>query len=85
MSVIWGDNMLYGEYKKTDEYLYADDITVCINGIDEINEMYYPDELDYLDVVGVGYSANGLFIDLACSNWDKRFEVGWVGENIIMT
>lgn len=74
--------MLHGEYKKTDEYLNAEDITLCINGTDEIDEMYYPDELDYLEVVGIGYSANGLFIDLVCSNWDKRFNVGWVGENI---
>ena len=45
--------MTYGEYKKTDEYLNAEDVTVCVNGEDEIDEIYYPDELDFLPVVGI--------------------------------
>lgn len=73
--------MTYGEYKKTDEYLYAKDVTVCVNGEDEIDEMYYSDELDFLPVIGVGYNpAGGIEIDIICSNWNKRFDVGWIGE-----
>ena len=73
--------MTYGEYKKTDEYLNAVDVTICINSEDEIDEMYYPDELDFLPVVGVVYSVTGIIkINLLCNNWDKRFDVGWVGE-----
>lgn len=42
--------------------------------------MYYPDELDFLPVVGVGYDTEGITIDLVCTNWDKRFDIGWIGE-----
>jgi hypothetical protein len=71
--------MTYGELKQTDMYLNANDIDLCVNGEDPIDEMYYPEELDQLPVVGTGNMANSsLLIDLVCSNWDKRFEVGWV-------
>ena len=73
--------MTYGEYKKTDEYLNAEDVTVCVNGEDEIDEIYYPDELDFLPVVGVGYNATGIEIDLVCSNWNRRFDIGWIAES----
>lgn len=72
--------MTYGEYKKTDGYLNAEDVIVCMNGEDEIDDMYYPDELDNLLVVGVGYNATEIKIDLVCSNWNKRFDVGWIAE-----
>ena len=54
--------------------------TVCVNGEDAISEIYYPDELDFLPVVGVGYDTEGITIDLVCTNWDKRFDIGWIGE-----
>ena len=73
--------MTYGEYKKTDEYLNAEDVTVCVNGEDEIDEIYYPDELDFLPVVGVGYNATGIKIDIVCSNWNRRFDIGWIAES----
>lgn len=72
--------MTYGEFKKTKEYKRAEDVTVCVNGEDAIDEMYYPDELDSLPVVGVGYNGKCIMIDLVCRNWDKRFDVGWIGE-----
>lgn len=77
--------MTYGEYKQKEEYLNAEDVDLCINGEDPIDEEYfYVDEfciLDNLPVVGIGYMTNGtLHIDLACTNWDKRFELGWIPE-----
>lgn len=72
--------MTYGEFKKTKEYKRAEDVTVCVNGEDAIDEIYYPDELDFLPVVGVGYDGKCIMIDLVCNNWDKRFDVGWIGE-----
>lgn len=82
--------MTYEEFKNTKEYISADDTSVCINGEEEIDEMYYPGELDFLPVVGVSYLpviVNGrmvtrLVIDLVCSNWDKRFDVDFLGEFI---
>lgn len=61
--------MTYGEIKETDAYLNATDVEVCVNGSDPIEEMYYPEELDDLLVVGTGHHADGtLLLDLVCEN-----------------
>ena len=73
--------MTYGELKNTDIYENADDIYLYVNGEEEaIDEMYYPEELDHLPVVGTGLINNELHIDIICSNWDDRNEVWWVAE-----
>lgn len=77
--------MTYGEYKQTEEYLNAEDVDLCINGEEPIDEEYfYADEfciLDNLPVVGIGHMADGtIHIDLVCINWDKRFELDWIPE-----
>lgn len=72
--------MTYGELKNTKCYKKADDIYLYVNGEEAIDEMYYPDELDHLTVVGTGFIDNELHIDIVCSNWDDRYKVGWVAE-----
>lgn len=78
--------MTYGEIKETEAYINAEDIEVCVNGEEPINEEYfYVDEfcmLDDLPVIGTGNMADGtLHIDLVCTNWDKRFEPDWIPES----
>lgn len=73
--------MTYGELKETDLYINAEDVDVCVNGEDPIDEeYYYVDEiclLDELPVVGTGINADGtLLVDLISPNWDKRFDNG---------
>lgn len=72
--------MTYGELKNTNIYKKADDIYLHVNGEEAIDEMYYPDELDHLPVVGTGLIDNELHIDIVCSNWGDRYKVGWVAE-----
>ena len=73
--------MTYGEYKQTEEYLQAVDVDLCVNGEEPIDEMYYPEELDHIPVFGVGNRADGTIqIDLIISNWNDRYEVGWVAQ-----
>lgn len=77
--------MTYGEYKQTEEYLNAEDIEVCVNGEESIDEEdFYVDELctlDDLPVIGTANMADRtLHIDLVCTNWDKRFEPDWIPE-----
>lgn len=74
--------MTYGEFKETEMYMNAEDINLCVNGENPIDEMYYPEELDHLQVIGTGHFPNGnVQIDLVCSNWDKRFEPDWIAES----
>lgn len=77
--------MTFGELKETDMYINAEDIDICVNGEEPINEEYfYVDEiclLDNLPVVGIGHFSNGILqIDLVSSNWDKRFDEDWIPE-----
>lgn len=74
--------MAYGDFKETEMYLNAEDSAICINGEDILyDEMYFPEELDHLPVVGTGFTAKGLLqINLLCSNWEYRNEVDWVAE-----
>lgn len=70
--------MTYGEFKKTKEHHKANDVSLCINGNDVVDEMYYPVELDCVPIVGVSYLANeSITIDLIIHNWDRRFERNW--------
>jgi hypothetical protein len=74
--------MTYGELKDTEMYSNAEDIDLCVNGGEPIDEEYfYVDEiclLDCLPVVGTGHMANGkLLIDLACDNWQDRYKRNW--------
>ena len=52
--------MTYGKYKKTKEYLNAEDIYLCVNGEDPVNEMYYPYQLDNVPIIGIGYLQNNI-------------------------
>lgn len=73
--------MTYGELKNKDFYINADDIELCINGEEIVDEMYYPYELDFLNVVGIGFNNdNTLLIDLICINWKDRFEADWIAQ-----
>ena len=73
--------MTYGEYKKTEEYLNAEDIYLCVNGEEPIDEMYYPVELDNMPIIGIGkFSDNTIQIDLIVSNWNNRYEENWIAE-----
>ena len=68
--------MTYGEYKQTEEYLNAEDVDLCINGEEPIDEMYYPEELDHIPVLGIGSRAdNTIQIDLIISNWKKNIKI----------
>ena len=78
--------MTYGEIKETEAYINAEDIEVCVNGEEPIDEEYfYVDEfciLDDLLVIGTANMADGtLHIDLVCTNWNKRFETDWIPES----
>lgn len=73
--------MTYGEYKETEEYINAEDIYLCVNGEDPVDEMYFPDELDNIPIIGIGYLQNNIIqIDLVVSNWEDRFDPGWYAE-----
>ena len=73
--------MTYGEYKQTEEYLNAEDVDLCINGEEPIDEMYYPEELDHIPVLGIGSRVeNTIQIDLIISNWKNRYDIGWIAE-----
>lgn len=79
--------MTYGEIKETEAYINAEDIEVCVNGEEPIDEEYFYVDgfciLDDLLVIGTGNMADGtLHIDLVCTNWDKRFEPDWIPEAI---
>lgn len=64
----------YGSLKKTKLYKNAKDVTLTINGKDEIDEMYYPEDLDDCIVIGIGLNNCGknLSIDIDCENWNER-------------
>lgn len=77
--------MTLGELKKTKMYINAEDVDICVNGEDPINEEYfYTDEiclLDCLPVVGTAHLSNrDLQVDLVCTNWDERFTEDWTPE-----
>ena len=74
--------MTYGEFKETEMYLNAEDSAICVNDEDILyDEMYYPEELDHLPVIGTGFTAEGLLqINLLCRNWEDRNEIGGVAE-----
>jgi hypothetical protein len=75
------NNMTYGKYKKTKEYLNAEDIYLCVNGEDPVNEMYYPYQLDNVPIIGIGYLQNNIIqIDLVVLNWKDRFDPEWYAE-----
>ena len=78
--------MTYGEIKETDLYINAEDVEVCVNGEDTIDEEYfYVDEfcmLDDLPVVGTGNMEDGtLHIDLLCANWDERYDADLIPQS----
>lgn len=75
--------MTYGEFKKTEMYLNAKDSAICINDEDILyDEMYYPEELDHLPVIGFGSTPEGMLqINLLCSNWENRNEIDFVAES----
>lgn len=68
------------EFKQTDMYRSAEDVTLCVNGEHYVEPEYYPDELDHLPVVGSGHSAddNSLIVDITCYNWEGRYTEGWI-------
>jgi hypothetical protein len=71
--------MTYGEFKKTDQYKDASDITLRINDESEVDEMYYPEELDDVKITGVASLADkSIIVDLIVFNWDDRNESGWI-------
>jgi len=73
--------MTYGKLKKTKKYKKANGTSLSVNGEEPVDEMYYPEELDHLTVIGIGYMANGdLNIDVVCNNWEHRTDVGWVAQ-----
>lgn len=63
----------YGSLKKTKLYKNAKDVTLTINGEDEIDEMYYPEELDDCRIIGIRLTNCGkdLSIDIDCENWNE--------------
>lgn len=77
--------MIYNEFKQTAMYINAEDVNICVNGEEPIDEEYfYVDEvclLDNLPVVGTAHYPNGnVMVDLVCTNWDQRFEEDWIPE-----
>lgn len=72
----------YGDFKRTKMYLQAENTAICVNGEDELyDEMYFPEELDHLPVIGIISEPDGtLGINLMCSNWNNRYEPDWVAE-----
>jgi len=74
--------MTYGEFKKTEIYLNAEDSAICINDEDILyDEMYYPEELDHLLVIGFESTPEGMLqINLLCSNWGNRNEIDFIAE-----
>ena len=76
-------NMItYGDFKKTKMYLNEEDSAICVNDEDVLyDEMYYPEELDHLPVIGTVSTSEGLLvINLLCSNWKDRNEPNWIAE-----
>lgn len=74
--------MTYGEFKKTEIYLNAEDSAICINDEDILyDEMYYPKELDHLLVIGFESTPEGMLqINLLCNNWGNRNEIDFIAE-----
>ena len=72
----------YGDFKRTKLYLQAENTAICVNDEDELyDEMYFPEELDHLPVIGIISKPDGMLgINLLCSNWDDRYEPDWVAE-----
>ena len=72
----------YGDFKRTKMYLQAENTAICINNEDELyDEIYFPEELDHLPVIGIISKPDGMLgINLLCSNWDDRCEPDWVAE-----
>jgi hypothetical protein len=72
----------YGDFKRTKMYLQAENTAICINNEDELyDEMYFPEELDHLPVIGIISKPDGMLgINLLCSNWDDRYEQDWVAD-----
>lgn len=72
----------YGDFKRTKMYLQAENTAICINSEDELyDEMYFPEELDHLPVIGIISKPDGMLgINLLCSNWNDRYEPDWVAE-----
>lgn len=72
----------YGDFKRTKMYLQAENTAICINNEDELyDEMYFPEELDHLPVIGIISKPDGMLgINLLCSNWDDRCDPDWVAE-----
>lgn len=72
----------YGDFKRTKMYLQAENTVICINNEDELyDEMYFPEELDHLPVIGIISKPDGMLgINLLCSNWDDRYEQDWVAD-----
>lgn len=72
----------YGDFKRTKIYLQAENTAICVNNEDKLyDEMYFPEELDHLPVIGIISKPDGtLGINLLCSNWDDRYEPDWVAE-----
>lgn len=72
----------YVEFKRTKLYLQAENTAICVNNEDKLyDEMYFPEELDNLPVIGIISKPDGmLVINLLCSNWNDRYESDWVTE-----
>ena len=69
--------MTYGEFKNTKTYRDATDTSISVNGSEPIDEMYYPLELDFLDVVGTSHHPDGgINIDLVCEDNEWLEEIG---------
>ena len=72
----------YGDFKRTKLYLQAENTAICVNSEDDLyDEMYFPEELDHLPVIGILSKPDGMLgINLMCSNWNDRYEPDWVAE-----
>lgn len=72
----------YGDFKRTKLYLQTENTAICVNSEDELyDEMYFPEELDHLPVIGIISKPDGMLgINLMCSNWDDRYEPDWIAE-----
>lgn len=77
--------MTLGELKKLKMYINAEDVDICVNGEEPINDEYFYEDdiclLDNLPVVGTGYFPDGILqVDLVCTNWDRKYEEDWIPE-----
>lgn len=81
--------MTFGELKETEMYINAEDVDICINGEDSIDDEYFYEDdiclLDHLPVVGTAHFPNGILqVDLICTNWDKKYDSDdWIPEPFI--